>query len=116
MAVSSISAASPRRAWPLVSLTTWVLCLLVFGPFLIYPVGKLFYGALVQDGQFTPSLLLLPFQDPDVWRSVRNSFGIGVATTILSSLIAFPLAYVTARMRFGGKTLLTGLLLVPLLL
>ncbi|MDF2441298.1 MAG: iron(III) transport system permease protein [Abditibacteriota bacterium] len=118
MAVSSTSPApfSPRRAWPVVSLTTWVLSLLVFGPFLIYPVGKLFWGALVQDGQFTPSLLLLPFQDPDVWQSVRNSFGIGVATVVFSSLIAFPLAYTTARMRFWGKTLLTGLLLVPLLL
>jgi iron(III) transport system permease protein len=104
------------RQWPIVSVSTWLLCALFFGPFLVYPVGRVLWGALVQDGVFTPSLLLLPWQNTNVSESVRNSFVIGICTTLAASLIAFPLAYVSARLRFPGKNLLTGLLLVPLLL
>ncbi len=45
-----------------------------------------------------------------------HSFGIGLASTIAASLIALPLAYFVARLRFPGKSFLSGLLLVPLLL
>jgi iron(III) transport system permease protein len=45
-----------------------------------------------------------------------HSLTIGVLATILASLIAVPLAYFTSRLRFAGKSFLSGLLLVPLLL
>lgn len=106
----------PRRAMPIAGLTTWALCALFLGPFLVYPVARVMWGALVQDGQFNPGLLLLPLRDPLVREAVRNSFFIGLATTIMATLIALPLAYASARLQFWGKTLLTGLLLVPLLL
>jgi iron(III) transport system permease protein len=73
-------------------------------------------GALVQDGQFAPSLLLLPVNDPSAREAMLNSFVIGVAATILSAVLAIPLAWFVARLRFPGKNFLTGLLLVPLLL
>jgi iron(III) transport system permease protein len=71
---------------------------------------------LVQDGQFQPQLLLLPLSDRDAREAMLNAFGIGIVATILSSIIAIPLAYFAARLRFAGKNFLTGLLLVPLLL
>src|SRR5437867_1085905 len=104
------------RPWPWTGLATWLLCALLLGPFLLYPVGRILVGALTEGGTFKPGLLLLPLQDPSVREAVRNSFGIGVAVTALATLIAFPCAYITARLRFPGKSLLTGLLLVPLLL
>ncbi len=114
--------AAPRRAFPLTSVVTWVLCALTLGPFLIYPVVRVMGGALFQgagDGSerqvFTPSLLLAAAR-PDAREAMMNSFLIGVAATILSTLIAAPLAYFVARLRFPGKGWLTGLLLVPLLL
>jgi iron(III) transport system permease protein len=73
-------------------------------------------GALVEDGAFKPSLLLLPLNNPLARQAVLNSFMIGVGATALASLIAVPLAYLSARLRFPGKGWLTGLLLVPLLL
>ncbi len=103
-----------RRALP--SLATWLLCALVFGPFLIYPVGKVLLGALAPDGQFSPALLALPGQDPIVRESILNSCKIGIGAMIAASLLAFPLAYMTARWKFSGKSWLSGLLLVPLLL
>ena len=98
------------------SVITWVLCALFLGPFLIYPVGRVLLGAISVGGQFTPSLILLPIQDSVAREGLRNAFLIGVAVTFLATIIAVPLAYIAARLRFPGKPLLTGLLLVPLLL
>jgi hypothetical protein len=65
-------------------------------------------GALVQDGQFDPSLLLLPLRDPSAREAMRNSFVIGVAATIISAIIAIPLAWFVARLRFPGKSFSPG--------
>lgn len=97
-------------------LATWALCALLLGPFLVYPVLRVLGGAIVQNGQFAPQLLLLPLQQEDLRTAVRNSFVLGFCVTILASLLAFPLAFAAARLNFAGKSLLTGLTLVPLLL
>jgi len=107
---------APRSFNLSVSLVTWILCALTLGPFLVYPVGRVLYGALVQDGQFAPELLLLPLRDETVRELMRNSFLLAVSVTILSSLLAIPLAFIAARLRFAGKNFITGLLLVPLIL
>jgi iron(III) transport system permease protein len=73
-------------------------------------------GTFTENGAFSPSLLFLPIRDTGLRQSIINSLYLGIGATIASSLIALPLAYFTARLRFAGKTLITGLLLVPLLL
>ena len=122
------NAPNPRRrrsfSWRSIStsLMTWIIALAVFGPFLIYPVIQVIIGAISSpdyaNGTRTldPSLLLLPFRNSTLTQSVINSFYLGVLSTLLSSLLALPLAYASARLRFAGKGLLTGMLLVPLLL
>lgn len=129
MAVSSselvpLIAPSPRRfhwraVWP--SLLTWGLALLFFGPFLIRPVVSVMVGAItfpnatgVRELRF--GLLLLPLQNPLMREAIVNSFYLALLATLAASLIALPLAYASARLRFWGKSFLTGLLLVPLLL
>lgn len=116
MKASSPAPFAPRRIIPIASLVTWLCCALTLGPFLVYPVGKVMMGALMLEGRFTPSLLLLPFNDVTVREAMLNSFWLGIFATILASLLAVPLAYMTARLRFAGKSWITGLLLVPLLL
>jgi iron(III) transport system permease protein len=101
---------------PTATLVTWALCALALGPFLVYPVGRVMWGAFVQDGAWQPSLLLMPFTDPNTREAMLHSLTIGVLATIVASLIAVPLAYFTSRLRFAGKSFLSGLLLVPLLL
>jgi iron(III) transport system permease protein len=90
--------------------------LALLGPFLLYPVARVLQGALVQSGTFSPALLLLPLTDPLMREGLRNAFLLGVAVTILASVFALFPAFAAARIRFIGKPLLTGLLLVPLLL
>ncbi len=104
------------------SLITWGLALLFLGPFLIRPVVTVLLGAITVSDPATGvrtldfALLLLPMKDPMTRQNIINSFYIGILTTLVSSLIALPLAYASARLKFAGKGLLTGLLLVPLLL
>jgi len=129
MAVSSSELASrvarvPRRfnmraVWP--SLLTWGLALLFFGPFLIRPVASVLLGAITLPNaagqrQLRFDLLLLPLQNPLMREGIVNSFYLALLATLAASLIALPLAYASARLRFWGKSFLTGLLLVPLLL
>ena len=104
------------------SLITWVLALAVFGPFLIYPVFRVLIGA-ISETDFASGTrvlhfdyLLLPLQNETLKHSVFNSFLLAIFSTLLSTLIALPLAYSSARLKFAGKSWLTGLLLVPLLL
>jgi iron(III) transport system permease protein len=105
---------SGRRA--LISIVTWAICLLLLGPFLVYPVLRVMLGAIMVDGKLQLNQLLLPWTDPFHRVAMRNSLVIGFTVTVISSLIALPLAYAGARLRFAGKSLLTGLLLVPMLL
>ncbi len=100
-----------------VTIGTWLACALLFGPFLIYPVARVLWSALAPaGGHFDLALLWLPAQDPQVREGVLNGFKIGLGATIGASLLAFPLAYISARWKFRGQGLLSGLLLVPLLL
>jgi len=101
---------------PAATFWTWTLCALTLGPFLVYPVVRVMLGAVLQDNVWQPSLLLLPFNDPSTRQSMLHSFGIGLASTFAASVIAVPLAYFVARLQFPGKSFLSGLLLVPLLL
>lgn len=104
----------PRNFFP--SLLTWLLCAAFLGPFLIYPVARVLWGALAQDGHFAPGLLLLPLRDSLAREGLKNAFLLGIAVTLLASILALGPAWCAARLRFRGKSLLTGLLLVPLLL
>ncbi len=104
------------------SIFTWGLALAFFGPFLIYPVARVLLGALwnvdLANGTavFEPARLLLPLKVPLIRESIVNSCWLGLLSTLTASLMALPLAYASARLSFFGKSLLTGLLLVPLLL
>lgn len=95
---------------------TWLLCAVTLGPFLIYPVLRVLAGALLQDGVFTPSLLLFPLRDESARAAMLTAFKIACGTTLLASMIAIAPAYFASRFRFAGKGFLTALLLVPLLL
>jgi iron(III) transport system permease protein len=52
---------------------------------------------------------------PFLWECMRNSLVLAVLTTLATTLLCLPLARWFTRYRFRGRTLLTGLLLVPLI-
>ncbi|HEX2971435.1 MAG TPA: hypothetical protein VHP11_03835, partial [Tepidisphaeraceae bacterium] len=106
-----------RRSWPWGHLVLMGLLLLFFAVFLIWPIGQVVAtGFISKDGGFTLSYVRLIFRDPMLVRGLINAAMIAGAVTGVSLLIALPLASLSVRYEFPGRTLLTGLLLVPLVL
>jgi len=98
------------------SIVSWFLAVLFFGPFLIYPMYRVISGALVENGVFHPGLVLLPWQDFTSRNGMWNALMVALLATVFASVLALPPAFIMARLRFRGKNVLTSFLLVPLLL
>jgi iron(III) transport system permease protein len=54
--------------------------------------------------------------NPFLWECLRNSLSLAFITTVITTIVCIPLARWFTRYRFAGRTMLTTLLLVPLLL
>src|SRR3954453_20375932 len=88
-----------------------------FGVFLILPIVWVVTAGFVNKrGTFTLTYVGLIFQNPELVRGLANATGIRGGPTLLSLLIALPLAALGVRYTFPGRGLLGGLLLVPLVL
>ncbi|MCW3979481.1 MAG: iron ABC transporter permease [Candidatus Bathyarchaeota archaeon] len=87
-----------------------------FGVFLFFPMLYVIRGAFFVEGRFTLTYFRLMFTDPFYRSSILNSAKIGVVTTLFTSLFSVPLAYLMVRYDFPGKTLIQGVLLVPLVM
>ena len=95
--------------------TVLITCSLLFF-FLILPVSKLMSKALFGPQGFTLDYFSLLFANGLQVESMINSLKIGFLTTLLCTLLSFPLAIINCRFEFPGKNLLTGLLLVPMIM
>lgn len=94
-----------------------LIIVLFLGVFFLYPVFRTVRGGFFDEGgAFTLAFLGEVFQNPIYVEGLWNSFRLAVATTILVSLIAVPLAVLNVRCRFPGKNLLSPLVLVPMIL
>ncbi len=97
----------------------WLTLLgLFFLAFLIYPlayVGAQAFYSPERKG-FTWVFLRAIFANPTLWTAVVRSLAIGVLVTMLTTLIALPLAFVSARVRLRGKALITGIVLLPMIM
>lgn len=90
---------------------------LIFGVFFIYPVGMTLAVAFKgEDGGFTFDYILGVFNNPIYMEGLWNAFIMGVGSTLLSLLIAFPLALASHRWVFPLKKWLCILILAPLVL
>jgi iron(III) transport system permease protein len=88
-----------------------------FGVFLIWPIVQVVRSGFVRpDGSFTLGYLKLIFQDPSLVRGLVNATGVAVFVTLTTLVVSLPLALLSVRFDFPGRTLLSGLLLVPLVL
>ena len=92
------------------------LLVVFFGLFLIYPLVYVFLNAFYTDGQFSVEFFSLMLQSPVQQRALLNSFELGIVTTILTTIISLPIAFVIVRYEFIGKGLLSGLMLVPMVM
>lgn len=96
------------------------LLLGILGVFLLYPIlltvrGGFYEDAGAQSG-FTLDHLRLVLADPSLREGLINALLIAACTTVLSILIAMPLAVLGANFRWRGKAIWNALILVPLIL
>lgn len=87
-----------------------------FAIFLFYPVSFMLKEAFRSEGQFTLRYFGLLLASPLQRESLANSFLLAALTTLLTTLLSLPLAHWMTRYDFRGKTLLGGLLLVPMIM
>ncbi len=100
-----------RTAWFIFGLTV-----LVLGALFLWPLSRVISGGFYVGGQWTLNYLIGVFQNPVYAEGLFNSLLLGLGTTTLAILIGLPLAWLSNRYDFPGKTALSGLLLVPMIL
>lgn len=97
--------------------TIFAITALFFTAFFLWPIVQILKGGFVDaDGHLTFAYLTELLADPLYLAALRNSFLLACATTILAAVIAIPLAVVSDRYLFPGKSLLGSLVLVPMIL
>src|SRR5690606_12170157 len=110
----------PRIARALTHYALLVVLLAGLGFFLLYPLALMIRGGFAADPAtgtgWTLVHLRLIFEDPASLRGITNALLIACCTTLLSALIALPLAILSAQYRFPFKTALNAAVLVPLIL
>ena len=99
------------------SIAVYAITLIFFACFFLLPVTETLRGAFFdQDGGFTFAYITEVFRNPIYLEGLRNSFILAVSVTTLAMLIALPLAWISDRFLFPGKTLFSALILVPMIL
>ena len=91
----------------------FLLCLGILGG--VYVV--LILAMLVADASFTsPVHLLRALRSPEIRYAIQLSLISSTITTILSLWVAVPLGYLMSRHQFRGRTLLDGIIDIPIVL
>src|SRR5947209_2035371 len=107
---------------PTRSYIAFFVLLALFGVFLLWPIARVLQGAFFSinpggtRGEFTMAYLAGVFKDREFRHGLLNSATIAICVTLLASLISVPLALMSVRLNFRGKSIASGLLLVPLIL
>jgi iron(III) transport system permease protein len=99
------------------SVSIFVLAGLYFFFFFLWPIGETVRGAFFDSGgRFTLAYIGEVFRNPIYLEGLTNAFWLAVWSTLLTILIALPLAFVSDRYLFPGKNLLAALVLIPMIL
>ncbi len=95
---------------------TLLITILLLFFFLVLPVVIIISRAFIGHDGFTLEYFSLLFSNPLQTESILNSLKIGIATTVIATLVSLPLSLINARFQYPGKTILSGLLLVPMIM
>ncbi len=95
----------------------FLLTSVFFALFFVWPVAETLQGAFVgADGRFTFDYFTEVFRNPIYLEGLWNSLLMGLFSTLLTALIAVPLAVISDRYLFPGKSLLGAFILIPMIL
>lgn len=92
------------------------LILAVLGVFLVWPMAHVFTRSVWDEGGFTLHYMKSLFSNPAQVEAMGTSFLIAACVTMTCLAVALPLAWLFARRSFAGKTVWSGLLLLPMIL
>lgn len=94
-----------------------VFSLAFFGAFFVWPIWQIVQGGFFDaDGNLTFAYLAEVLRSPVYLEGFVNSFLVAIAATTLAALIAVPLAWISDRYSYPGKSLWSALILTPLVL
>jgi iron(III) transport system permease protein len=99
--------------------TAWILfsvCALLLTALMVLPILMVVRGGFWVEGQFTLRYLRGVFENPIYAEGLANSLLIALGTTVVSMLLAVPLAWLNHRYEFPGKRLWAAGILVPMIL
>lgn len=95
----------------------FLLTSVFFALFFAWPIIETVRGAFVgSDGNFTIDYAAEVFRNPMYVEGLANSLQMAVWSTLLTALIAVPLAVLSDRYIFPGKAVLGALILIPMIL
>ncbi len=94
-------------------LLAWALLMGYFTLFLIYPVLYVFARAFTVDGKLSVAYFTIMMGDPVLTECIWNSFLIASATTLLTLLAGYAMAYLMAYYNFKFKEFFQAALLIP---
>ncbi len=89
---------------------------LLFGLLLLWPVLQVVGGGFYVGGRWTAEYLVGVFRNPIYAEGLLNSLGLALGATVLSVLVAVPLAWLSYAYTFPGQRAFSALLLVPMVL
>jgi iron(III) transport system permease protein len=89
---------------------------LLLSVFFLYPAWTILREAFVGRNGLTLEYIFAVIQNPIYREGLWNALVLGVASTLVTALIAFPLALAGYRYDFPGKKILGSLVLVPMIL
>jgi iron(III) transport system permease protein len=99
------------------SIAVYIVTAIFFFFFFLWPIGETVRGAFITPtGDFTVVFLIEVFRNPIYLEGLWNSLLMGVFSTLLALLIALPLAWMSDRYLFPGKTILGSMILIPMIL
>lgn len=107
------SSLAPRR---LMVGVVFALPAIFFAIFYVYPLGTILRLGLVADGRLDVSALTRLFTTPYLLRVLWFTTWQAAVSTVLTLALAFPGAYILARFRFRGKSLVRALATLPFVL
>jgi thiamine transport system permease protein len=94
----------------------YVLPLAFLALFFFYPLAAVMWKGLVPGGRVDLSPLLRIWGQPYFLRALGFTFWSATLSTLLTMVIGLPAAYVFARYRFPGKSILQALTTIPFVL
>jgi iron(III) transport system permease protein len=92
------------------------IIMVFLGVFLVYPLAAMLVRAIHVDGAFTAAFFFSLFKNQGLREAMVNSLLVGVYSTVLTTMLALPMAWIFVRYSFPGKSILNGLVLVPMIM